>query len=285
MRALEPARLCIIGGYQRSGTRNFADLCAAHPDISLFGEVSRNAFPLIKKHLKNLSEYHISTRDRGLELFQRKKHVLALSLLAMHAKRPRIGFSEEDFRRLRVGFTTPRVEWHWRDIVKMFDTMEYSKVFFYSCRTTEETYFSASTLGWTKGVPAFSKYMKRSLAAVLEFDNWSRQSESGWTVRPLHLNGYTASNNKGRWLKENIFKYIDPELTEEEAEGYAAQTLNRNATVKATGQERRMELSTDERAEFVADKELHALLAQLNETFDLQVRMFSDQLHHDRLQA
>ncbi len=269
------ARLCIVGGYQRSGTRNFADLCNAHPEISLFGEVGLRAFPPIRKRLKELAAYHEATRQSGAVNFAKRKHLIALSLLAMHANKPRIGFSELDFKKGLVGFKTPRIEWEWQQLSKMFDTLSEPKVFFYCCRTPEEVYLSTATLGWTKNVSGFARDLKLSLQKVLEFQAWSKKSSRQWLVRPLHLNAYIQSTDKARWLADNLFCYVAPETGLEEIAQFISETDNRNSTLRAIGQERRTTLTPEERAEFESDRELEELLDQLNSTFDLNVRLLA----------
>lgn len=269
------ASLCIIGGYQRSGTRNFADLCNAHPDISLLGEVGLRAFPPIRKRLTDLAEYHRATRATGPEKFARRKHLLALSLLAMHANRPRIGFSEKDFKRGVVGLKTPRIEWEWQQLTEMFDTLSEPKIFFYCCRTPQEVYLSTATLGWTKHASGFLRDFKRSLKSVLEFEEWSRRGDHGWVVRPLHLNAYIASSAKAQWLADNLFRFVAPDSALEEIEEFAARTRNRNATLRATGEDRRSVLTPKELAEFEADDELKTYLDRFNSTFALDVQVLA----------
>lgn len=272
----EPARLCIIGGYQRSGTRNFADLCQAHSRVRLFGEVSRYAWPNVRATLKEIGDYHKRTAGKREGRFERSRHMIALNILAMHAKTPTPGFNIEDFERCTVGFKTPRIEWFWKDLIDLFGSMNGRKVFLYSCRTVEEVFLSRASLGWSDNVQSFLAKLKNSLASILDFqEHLSRKDAGGWTIRALHLNSYIASEDRGRWLVDHLYSLVAPEVTADEAASYAAGTANRNATVKVTGQDRRRTLTSEEREEFEQDRELRDFLARFNETFSVQVRVFS----------
>lgn len=271
------ARLCIIGGLPRAGTRNLADLCNAHPEIRIHGEIRmREGLAGIQESLEMLEKYHRDS-GRSYDKFMAERAGIVMALYAMYSKAPGAAFGQSDLKSGVVGFKSPRIFNQWKRLVKLFGDFEAPRVAFFCCRNIDENYLSHHTLGWKTDPKSYLENLRNWLRHALEFGEWARGSRRGWEILPVHLNEYIASEDKGSWLVDRVYRHLVSGVTAEKAESYIAGTRNRNATLRAAGKPRREQLTDDERRAFEKAGETHALVRQLNELMGVDVKVFSDE--------
>lgn len=276
------ATLCIIGGSPRSGTRNFTDLANAHSQISLFGEVGNRALTATNEAMAELEAYHageIAVRAaKGKNARARKyaPHEMLLSLLAMHAKTPVTPFNPESFEEGVVGFKTPQIERQWRVFTRMLDGFNSPKTFFFCMRNIDQNYLSLHSCGWRKDFSEYSTRLKPLFESLLEFKRWNDSGDGEWRINVLHLDDYLASDDKPAWLSKKFFGVIAPETSNSEIDDFIGSVTNRNSTERLTGEERRKSLTDEERSAIRNAGDVRRLLEQINETFDVNIGMLSE---------
>ena len=266
-----PPTLCVIGGLPRGGTRNFADLASAHPDVRLFGEVHRNGVAAATRALKAVEKFQKASDARGQAAFLARKHHIALALLALHSKMPKPYGSESGRYSGVFGFKTPGIELQFDKVAALTEGFE-RRVFFFCCRNLDDNYLSLASLGWRSDVGHYLRTVKKHLGAVLAMHELS-QRNGGWTVRPLYLDSYIASEDKAAWLIEHMFEPLGLPLTTGDVVGFIERTTNRNSTLSKTGQDRRQELTLEERRTFEKAADVESLLARFNAALGTNVRI------------
>ena len=256
----------------RGGTRNFADLANAHPNISLFGELQGNALPAVAAAMEGLETVHNLGNPRGLERFQARKHHIALTLLALHSKNPRPHLDNDSYEAGVVGFKTPNIEKEFLNIDTLLAGFGERRVFFYCCRHLDQNYLSLKSLGWRENTEHYFRGIHFSLKNARKIYKAARKRKD-WKFHVLHLDSYIGSPDKANWLIDNLYGHLGVETDPLQVAGYVESTVNRNATERKIGSERRKALTQEEREEFENAHEIRKLLDEVNNEWGTSLRM------------
>ncbi|GGB68608.1 hypothetical protein [Glycocaulis alkaliphilus] len=253
--------VCVVGGYQRSGTRQFTDILNQHPDVQISGEIGRYAFVKIDKLISQLRAFHLK-HDSVLDAETTAR--MAVSICALYAKYPK-HFQVKGSGAV-IGFKTPRAEWQFSKIRNILDVGEANKVFFFCNRDFRDIFLSVYNLGWKADIQSFIDYYKRSLKALVEMSGANGLGDE-WAIRILSLDQFLASDSKGEWLRSRVFEPLQLPMSADDALSLFHKTTNRNATVQATGKQRPTALSDADWQYCQQDDELWSLLRELEQLY------------------
>ncbi len=231
-----PYQYCFMGGFPRAGTRQFADILNKSNLFHLKGEVYNRSFRRLKDLLEQGDMDHKGRWSE--ESYFKYRTISAFQMGAAISKGSNASFSVTNAQQI-IGFKSPRIERH-KGILDTMVAYESKPILFYYCvRNIQENFLSLkSTFGVT--VEDFVKDTIESLEMYFVL-----LQDEKYDVKLLNLDGFIKDENKGNWIKNNIFSNVISQLDDDECEGMLKKTTNRNATV-AHGKKRLTELSDEE---------------------------------------
>ena len=147
--------IALIGGFPRSGTREFTDAMNCWKNVSIRGEVYGSTvgavFSLIQEHDE------IFLDNKYTESYHERRAYAALNSIVSLSKTTPSLFSKENFEEGVVGFKTPHIENRWKELEFLFGLDRRDKVYFYCYRKLSSCFLSLSNMGWTGSAEEFSK--------------------------------------------------------------------------------------------------------------------------------
>jgi len=253
--------VCVVGGYQRSGTRQLTDILNQHPDIQISGEIGRHSFVKIRRAVKRLRSFHAK---HGGELNARLDVQLAVATSALYAKYPK-NIQLKGSGSV-VGFKTPRSEWYSDQIADIFSSNSTKKVFLFCNRDFRDVFLSLKTLGWKMEIESFVRFYKRSLRSLIEMSR-SESVIKEWDINIVSLDQFLSADEKGEWIQQKIFQPLNVIVSARDAMQFFQNTTNRNSTARATGKPREVVFAESDWNYCLQDAELWQLLGKLAEIY------------------
>lgn len=254
-------RLILVGGFPRSGSRQFTDILNAHPEISLQGEIYSETYRALGRLVEASSTEHAGKWSERKFLPRRKPWII--ESLCTHMKgMPKPVGPDTRF----VGLKQPYLETLWKSTLEIFSRDWESCDFFFCTRNIHDNFLSLNS-AFDYSAQHYTKkmiYSARGLGSLLD--------NSFFRVHPISLDGYIASENKSDWLADNLFRPLELSVSAEEAEEMIAGTQNRNQTPAA---KRKREIAEDDRIFLAGNDDLKNAVQFIEDKMGLKL-YFSD---------
>ncbi len=256
-------RLCLIGGFPRSGTRQFLDILNRHPLFQMRGEIHRKLIVALDQLVQQAEDCHSGKWTEANFRKARRELILEnIRLLGKGGASPRWPGKLEQYR---IGFKMPYVELVKPSLDNLFKPEFEGIDFFYCTRGLEQNFLSQkSKLGIKK-----RKFITNTIASI---DALREMAEDEfYRVRVLHLDEYIVSDNKPDWLRQNLFGFLGvDEVSDTDMASYASDTPNRN---KTPGDHRLKELKDSEFKAISENRELRERVEWLgsNHSINLEI--------------
>ncbi len=244
-------KVCIIGGMPRSGTRQFADILNRLDYVTIKGEVYTNSFKSIPGFITSANNDHDGKWTEPSYLKNRLKTILNIIAGISKGSNAPFNFNNCDIS----GFKCPYIEIQKNTIDFLFKE-EVDKVYFFYCSRNIKDNFLSYKSNFGISVKNYVDKTIISIRSLLKMSN-----DTMYRVKILNLDDFIRTKNKGVFIKDNIFDFLEIEhVSEDECNLIYTDTTNRNAT-ESVGKARLTALTN-----FEDDYLLHHI--QLHETLD-----------------
>jgi hypothetical protein len=237
-------KLVIIGGFPRSGTRQFTDIMNFHEDFTIQGEIHSNVLEAIARLFKAADKSHSGKRTERAFFSRRPTASLEVYRLVSKSNSEPLKYN---YSGKCLGFKQPLIESR-HEILKIIFERDYKNCHFFVClRNLYDNFLSLnSAFGWT--IEKYIHSLKVSISALQVMDK-----DDFFILQPLCLDSYISSVNKESWLRESIFHPLDISLSNEWLADCLKSTTNRNKTPE---NQRKHELDEFTRSTLLGDREL-----------------------------
>ncbi len=246
-----------IGGFPRSGTRQFADIMNGHPSCIIQGEIENDSLSSLAYFVSESDRLLGTGRTRSAYIARRLQFVLETYRMVSKTNSEPLNW---DFDQKNLGFKKPCVEHFHEELDALFAPSVHRIKLFICLRSIEKNYLSLSgAFGYT--MEKFKQGIIKTDRALVEISK-----NNLFEVYPLHLDGFIRKNDdeKGDWLVQNIFSKLNLDTAPEKAAEIYLKTRNRNKTPE---EKKRSAITEAERKKLFGD------ISFMNSVASIEARM------------
>lgn len=252
-----------IGGFPRSGTRQFADIMNGHPSCVIQGEIENDSLTALA-NLAFETDIKLLANDRTQKAYFSRRIRFVLETYRMVSK----SSSEPiqwDFSKKNLGFKKPYVEHFYDELDSLFSpSVDRIKVFI-CLRDLEKNFLSLNS--------AFGYSIKKFKAGIIKTDkSLIAMSKNGFfDVYPLYLDEFLQEEpeTKGDWLVDKVFSKLNLDVLPEDAVQIYNRTVNRNRT---PSEKRRSAMTDAERKNLFGDRSFMRHVASIEARMGVTLR-------------
>ncbi len=212
-----------IGGFPRSGTRQFADILNGDPSCIIQGEIHSDLLRSLAKFALEADKSLVQGRTEKAFSARRIRFVLeAYRMVSKTNAEPLVW----DFSQQNLGFKKPFAEHFFKELEALFSPSVDRIKLFICLRNIEKNFLSLSgAFGYSPR--KFKKGIVTTDRALIEISK-----NKFFEVYPLHLDSFIEKNDdaKGDWLVQNIFSKLNLDIAAEDAFEFYFKKRNGNKT-------------------------------------------------------
>jgi len=215
--------IVVIGGFPRSGTRQFADIMNGHPECTIQGEIESDSLRTLSKLVIDADSYLGKGRTQKAYIARRLRFVLeTYRMVSKTSSEPLVW----DFGKQNLGFKKPYAEYFHKELDALFSPSVDRLKLFICVRNIEKNFLSLSgAFGYS--IERFKKGIidtNESLCAI--------SKNNFFEVYPLHLDAFIekSDDEKGNWLIQSVFSKLNLDIAPKNAAEIYLKTMNRNKT-------------------------------------------------------
>lgn len=256
-------RFCLIGGFPRSGTRQFLDILNRHPEFRMRGEIHRELIVALDQLVQKAESCHAGKWTEGN--FRESRRRLVLENIRLLGKGGSSRQWPNQLERYRIGFKMPYVEMVKPSLDHLLKPEFGGVDFFYCVRNLEQNFLSQkSKLGIRR-----QRFMSNTIASIDALAEMKQ--DDFYRIQVLHLDDYLASDDRADWLKTKLFDFLNVEgVTDQDLKSFASNTPNRN---KTPNKDRLTALKPVEKRVIFGNDTLLDRIAWLESTYSMNITM------------
>lgn len=251
--------LVIIGGFPRSGTRQFADIMNYHDEFIIQGEIHSKVFTKISELLTLADQLHYEKRTE--KSFFERRSVVAYEMYRLLSKtnsQPLI----YDYRKKFLGLKQPLIEAQFREIKNIF-SKDHQNCNFYVCLRNMFDNFLSLNSAFDYDTKRYAIAINKSIVSLRAMDD-----DEFFSIYPLDLDNFIISEDKVSWIQQYIFEPLNFEASDEFAQSCLQNVGNRN---KTPVEKRKHHLDKEFLKNLTQNKELKENARWLEERFSVDL--------------